>query len=100
MSEKKNNGNSFEVLMNVKHDKISYIPGDKISINNKEVSDPLILSGAIGGSGSFKKAKAEAEMVALGDSKDVKILVDDLKVEIMNLKKEKQGLQEHLAKKK
>ena len=85
--------------MNVKHDKISYIPGDKISINKKEDSDPLILSGAIGGSGSYKKAQSEAAAVALGDSKEIKILVDDLKVEVMNLKTETQGLRERLAKK-
>ena len=101
MSEKKEtktNGGSYEVLRNVKLDGKEYVPGDKISMKKTE-AEPLIVGGAIGGSGSYKKSVAEAEVVSLGDSKAIKELVDDLKGTIQDQKHVIQRQQEQLAKK-
>ena len=100
MSEtKKSNGTSYEVLSNVKHDGKDYVPGDKIQITKKAESEPLILVGVIGGTGSYKKMIAESEVVAMGDPKEIKGLVDELRAEVQELKNLNKGLREQLAKK-
>ncbi len=97
--KKSNGSSSYEVLSNVKHDGKDYVPGDKIPITKKAESEPLILAGVIGGPGSYKKAKAEAEVVAMGDPKEIKGLVDELRAEVQELKNLNKGLREQLAKK-
>lgn len=103
MSEKRetktNGSGSYEVLRNVKLDGNEYVPGDKITSMKKADAEPLILSGAIGGAGSYKKSQADAEVVALGDPKAIKEMVDELKAENVSLKKENKAFQEQLAKK-
>ena len=95
----KSNGNSYEVLLNIKHDGKPYVPGEKITLKNKSEAEPLILSGAIGSSGSYKKKLAESEVVAMGDPKEIKGLVDELRAEIQDLKNMNKALREQLAKK-
>ena len=97
MSAKKQSNGSYEVLTNVKLDGKNYTPGDKISVKKAD-AESLVTTGVIGGSGSYKKSQAEAEVVSLGDAAAIGDLVKELKAEIQDLKNENLGLREQLAK--
>ena len=74
-----------------------YAPGDPISKAPNDVIEKLLISGAVGEKGSFKKLQAEEEVKAVGDPEAVKKLVDDLRNQIADLKVDNQKLLERNA---
>ena len=88
---------SYECLGKVKLAKDKeFAPGDPIT-GSKADMESLLLSGAVGEKGSFKKLQAEEEVKSVGDPEAVKKLIQDLKNEIVDQKVEIQKLLERNA---